>query len=347
MDPVKLHDVSVSGTDLVVGHRDQVYSSSIVRSKVSSSRIELVGKGDRTLTTIDSSFDQCDVTGRKAFGYFLHSASWTNCTFHGKFTDCVFGFDPEGQPAVINKCDFFDADLHIVAFRGGLDYESCRFRAWPTVLFARHQLDLATLSQRGLPPDLLTMLSIRSARDDQWLALDVKKYDPCDFDVYCMLRGQAGVHFHGASFPVEPTTEETEAASSKYLEQMRRHKLYRFWMWISQAVSLTHIELGRGECVLTLRSAKNPPIDLPDTFRVRLLGLESVDLGCAGFLTEDGNKKSFRLMGASIADDFSSVVLKGHRKTLGVIRLTYESMSIQRCDGDDEPIQSLADWSGS
>jgi hypothetical protein len=344
MDSVDLHDAKVSGANLTIGHKDQVHSSSISKSQVASSTVELIGNGDRQLLVSQSSFDACEVVGTRAFRYFLHSASWTGCRFLGQFTDCVFGHDPMGRQVIVRECDFSEADLHIVVFRGGLDYESCGFGSWPTVVFARHQLDIPGLKRLGLPPCMLGMVSCGRTRNEEWLVLDVSKYDPIGFDIYCVLHSQPGVHFHNAPFTAEPTREETAAASSKYLEQIRRYELYRFWNWITQSVSLTSVDLAEGEAVVTFKSGNSPHIPLPGTFRARLHGLKRADMGGAGFLADKDNKKTFRLMGASIASDLDSVSLKGHRKALGTVCFSYQSISIERCDGTDAPIESLSEW---
>jgi hypothetical protein len=228
MDPVEIFDATVSGAELIIGHKDQVASSSIRSSRVVDSRIELIGRGHRRLLLSRSSFSGCQVIGTGASGYFLDSASWTECEFRGQFTDFVFGHNPEGERIVVSECDFSQADLHIIAFRGGLDYRSCSFGGWPKVVFSRSQLDIPTLKKNGLPPRLLGIVSVGRKGHDEWLVLDVARYDTCDFDVYCMLRNQVGVFFHDAPFSEEPTQEQIAAASSKYLEQIRNHHMYRF-----------------------------------------------------------------------------------------------------------------------
>jgi len=181
MDRVELHDANVTDVELILGHKDQRFASSIHDSQIASSNIELIGNG--RLLMSNSTFDDCEVVGKRASGASLQSASWTNCTFRGKFTDCQFGHDLRRDvKVIIQECDFSDADLHIVSFRGGLDFQSCRFAAWPTVLFESKQLDIPELTKRGLHPRLLSIIKVGSAREEGWLALNVTKYDKSDFD---------------------------------------------------------------------------------------------------------------------------------------------------------------------
>lgn len=345
MEPIKYYKDKISDTDVVVGHKDQRFSSAITSSEVLNSTIELIGMGGRALLVQHSVFDGCEIIGRKAFGYFLGSASWKNCVFKGKFTDCVFGHDPrDGKKVEIYDNDFSSAELHIVVYRGGLNYESCRFASWPTIVFAMHQLDLASLRKRGLSPRMLSMISCGKVGDEQWLVLNAAKYDENDFDIYCMLHQQPGIYFHGSPFESEPSSSDIAAASAKYLAQLEKDDLYRFWNWITQSVSLIAAAIDSSSLILTLKSGTAPHVPLPEKFKVCLHDVSRVELAGADFLMEAKNKKSFRLMGASIADDFGSVSLKGHRKSMGTIDLSYESMTIERCDGKDDPIESLANW---
>jgi hypothetical protein len=340
----------VNGVTLDAGKKGQQFSSSISNSTLTNCTLNLYGSGDRKLFINEATFNNCKIYGKKASTYFLHSASWKNCSFEGRFLDCVFGdgpkITPDGESTLveISSCCFKNATLHIVEFRGGLNYHSCSWPNWPITAFHIDE-NKELFKSAHLPVELKGLLSASfSERENDWLIVDMSMFDSNLDRALAACFRLPGV-FCNVEINHSTPNEEDILASKKYYDiQYRNYLKYQFWQYISQSVSIKSIQHKESFLIIALESSKNSYIPLPPTFLVKLDGVSSFDISDAGFLLEEKNKRSFRVMGASLSKCYDMVSIKGHRKNLGTIKVAYEAIVV--LDDDFKPllIESLKKW---
>jgi hypothetical protein len=332
-----IKDQIITNQSIHFGQKDNTEFQSVIGTTFENSEIICQGKGYSGFSIKLSAFRNCRIVGRKANGYFLTSASFTDCKFSGQFTGCVFGVY-DGQNCEIKNCDFSESILNTVEFRGALDYSSCVWPDWPTVVFRFTRLGKKELAKLPLPPSLLVYMSIINDEDIDYLAFDLSK---CDFDpqeVLGIVIDSQDVLISKRSKLVLPTQTEIQAAKDKFTEQERLRSLYEWWGHMTQQVSITGINVAKDWIDISISKGASSAIESPSEFIVRLTGNPSVKL-----VTKDSAdkitsySKRFRIMGSNNVDEYRSVELKGHRKELGILRLTYQHAAYLDLNGNEIP----------
>ena len=326
--PLQIRNESVTGRKIQLGGPDQLYTASIANSRVENSEIVLQGRGDRIVTILDSSFHNCRIEGRKAYSYFLHSASFSSCEFDGQFRDCVFGHDPLGKVQEIRDCDFSRASLLVVSFRGGLDYSSCSWPGWPTVIFRQTMENRKALGALPLPPSLSGLITACRPRDTNYLAIDVSSEGLDPNEILGVIWDCPDALISDRDTLSVPQEQVVERSVAKFREQRRRKDLYSWWSQVAQQVSITEIRVGPGRIEVFFEKGPSAVIAGPNKFMVRLSGNESCQvINKRSAIALTTSTQRFRIMGAANADDYRAIDVKGHRKELGTLRFAYDSAS--------------------
>jgi len=349
MKEVKLWSVKVTDQYLEVGQKYDGSSASILNSEIRNSTLVLSGKSGY-LTLEDSKFENCIINGQNAYQHFLTSASWLNCKFKGRFSDCAFGagFDSTNLkeiPIKIENSDFSNANLDVVVFGDGLHYSTCRWPSFPHALVIPDELP-DNIDELPLPPELIGLLQVCDSKHSRHTAVvyDLTRFDKDLERIFSVTFNVPGFHFFGDSNPPRPTINYIESSQNYYSNHKVLFKRYTLWYFISQSVSITSINIGNGIVTVNLKSSSKPHIPLPERFSIRLKGVSNFDLAECNFLTEIRNKNSYRIMGAKMSDNYETVKLKGHRKELGQIEMAYEKAEFIDQDGNVINIDSLNKW---
>jgi hypothetical protein len=204
----------------------------------------------------------------------------------------------------------------------------------------------SNIKESSLPPELISFLRISSRKKDDETAVvyDLTRFDKDLERIYSVIFNVPGFLFFGDSTPAIPSDELVKQSQSYYDNHRTLDARYSLWSFISQSVSITSIVNIDDTVTLALQASSSPHVPVPGNFLVKLRGVSKLDLAEAGFLVEEKNNKSYRIMGAKISDDYDTVILKGHRKTLGNIELAYKSAEFLDKDGNEIDIEALNRW---
>lgn len=258
--------------------------------------------------------------------FFSNDVSFENCRFEGSLKDCVFSNKSTGKPA-LKSCDFTAAKLSLVEFRGEEVAIGCKWPDWPIICLDSGPRFQATEDEYALPLQIsMVGRHTRTAAVFHDLAAEGLATD----DFWAAAHDAPFLRFPSKGIKPAPSAERTATVRTANSRARSIDALYtRTFRMLEQNASITNISGSGDTFVLKLKGRGLAELGLPDPLNLTLNGCSLLE-----HRDQDGKSlnindfpSSFRIMSRRIDHANNRVVLRGHRKALGELHLSFSSAS--------------------
>ncbi len=292
-------------------------------------------KSGRDHSSPDCKFDNCIFNFLKAYQFmFSYGQEFHSCTFKGTLKDSVFAIDPEEKKysrGGIFDCDFKELKFNLLDFRGQNHSRNLFFPPWPIAVLHYGAHFTKEYRRDYFPIELRYFNFGYSYRREGFTVIDLSKTLNNPEDLWAVAYDAPFLNFADKLEKSPPATSETTRLREQNIRHNRIHQKYRetFYSLIQQA-SITSIIRMKKDIFLSIVVK-----DLDDASVENNIQIKLIDCSKAEFVDgnddrkADGYSKKFYIAGMDINEDTDTVILKGPRKTMGRLHLSYSKAQVK------------------
>lgn len=293
-----------------------------------------IGKTAPPGFTGSATFQGCTFTFAKASKLqFNHGQTFDRCIFRGQLDDSVFWTDPNGaerKSGDVSNCDFQDLDFDLIDFRGRKKLDNLKFADWPVVSFQSPEDTAHDYDPDQLPLNLRTLL--RRRRFENVLIADLNRWLTDPEDLWAVAHDAPFLDFNGKADKGLPDTKTSERLRQRNRLINQTDKKYRsiFAMLCGRRCYISKAIRTGDDLVLSIIDKDEVATNTSGTFKLHLADCTISEFREGPF---DGSlprfEKPFHLNGYEIDHEHNAVEIKGSRKSMGRLRLSFRKATGQ------------------
>lgn len=267
---------------------------------------------------------------------FNNGQVFRSCDFTGTLKDSVFARHPldknKSQGDVID-CNFNELEFDVIDFRGIDTTSDLSFPNWPVVLLQYGAHLNPNYDKSHLPIEMRYYTVGYTTRLSGFTAIDLRTDLKDPEDLWIVAHDADFLNFTNKSEKTIPESAKIKECRELNKHHNQIHDKYRetFLSLITRA-SIVGISRKNEDVVLTVSVKGMDDAAEKGKIEIILYDCSKSDfVGGAEDKNADGYEKKFYLSGMDIDEDADTLILKGPRKNMGRLHLTYSHAKIYEC----------------